>query len=101
MDAETQAKFDQFAEKNWGHGPCPVCATNKWVQGGDIAEMSVSDMFGTDFTAASAVYPMLPIFCENCGYTLLFNTSIAFAQSHDAPSEADETDDAVGQGQAE
>jgi predicted nucleic-acid-binding Zn-ribbon protein len=77
MDAETDRRVGAFLKNKWKHGSCPVCQTDGWETATDIAEMATSEIYATDPRASGATYPMFPIFCSNCGYTLLFNALIA------------------------
>jgi hypothetical protein len=77
MDSQTQRRLQRFIDTKWKHGACPVCESDSWQVGGDIGELPTSDMYATDLVAAGSVYPLYPIFCTTCGYTLLFNAHIA------------------------
>jgi predicted nucleic-acid-binding Zn-ribbon protein len=81
-------RLHAFIESKWKHGPCPVCQTDSWIVGSEIGEMSMSEIYATDVMAASSVYPLFPIFCTNCGYTLLFNAQIAGLAGPESESES-------------
>lgn len=89
MDAQTAGRLARFIETKWKHGECPVCAVNSWQVGTDIGEMSVSDIYASDIVAAGTIYPLFPIFCTNCGYTLLFNAQVAGLVGANAGPEAE------------
>ena len=79
MDQDGRDKVSAFIKNKWKHGKCPVCASNAWQIAGDLADLSVSEMHANDISSMGAVYPLLPVFCTVCGYTLLFNSNIAFS----------------------
>lgn len=83
----------RFFDTKWNHGPCPVCQTDAWQVGGEIGEMGMSESYGTDITMASSAYPLYPIFCTNCGYTLLFSALIAGLVPN---ADTDKPEDEVG-----
>jgi hypothetical protein len=73
MDASELEKYHAWAKNYWKQGPCPVCKTTptKWRAGGEVAWLRPAD------AKASESYPMLIIYCENCGYTLQINSRVA------------------------
>ena len=87
MDADEQRKTQEWVETKWNHGPCPVCQTNSYSAGDDLTE--IRSFSGGDLVIGSAgVYPLFPVTCNNCGYTLLINALVAgiVSLSDNAPS---------------
>jgi hypothetical protein len=76
MDEAGTRRVQAFIEQKWKQGECPICHTNQWQVGVEIAEMPVHPATST-LSSASLTYPLFPIFCNNCGYTLLFSAGIA------------------------
>ncbi len=70
MDDENQRRIQAFIATKWKQGQCPVCGVNSWQVAVEMGEMPMS-------RSAGMAYPLFPIFCTNCGYTLLFNAGIA------------------------
>lgn len=50
---------------------CPICRRKDWSTGGTIHELR--EFHSGSFFAAGSVFPVVPIVCNFCGYTLFFN----------------------------
>jgi hypothetical protein len=75
VGATSFQKIQRWIEDKWRHADCPVCASNGWQVGGNLAELR--NFNDGDMVVGGPVYPILPIFCSNCGYALLINAVIA------------------------
>ena len=55
---------------------CPICQTQKWTVG---YTASISEWLPRDETEATVevAYPLFPVVCGNCGYTVFFNAALA------------------------
>lgn len=54
-----------WLEKRDADTECSVCGTNDWALG-EIGEITVQGI-------RRSIYPVLPLFCGNCGHVVLFN----------------------------
>lgn len=75
MDAAGAQKVRHWIEAKWRHASCPVCESNDWQTGENLAELRSFHDGG--LVVGGSVYPVLPVFCSNCGYALLINAVIA------------------------
>jgi len=74
---EAQKLLDFLAEKWEGH-PCPICGKGPWIVQQKTYQL-------TEFSPGSiplpveqsSIVPVVPVSCENCGYTALVNAIIA------------------------
>jgi C4-type Zn-finger protein len=69
-DDELHGRFEAWIDKNWRHGPCPVCQTNSWSPLARLGQISNLDFAGR-------MVPLVLIQCDNCGYLLSFNAIAA------------------------
>lgn len=60
-----------FRDK-WRTGECPVCTHEEW-----IPNAKVSHLPNTNTAEDGTVFPVLFIFCRNCGYSMPINVRIA------------------------
>jgi len=73
-------RIAQYLATKWD-GPvvCPVCKTTHWSIG-DVVDLPVRDPdFLPDQGYAAQVYPLVPVYCDNCSYVLWFNAISAGA----------------------
>lgn len=67
-------KTEEWLNKNWPMAKnCPICKRNEWATFGTIHELH--EFQGPDFVpdAPKAVFPVVPVVCGHCGYTLIFS----------------------------
>jgi len=76
MDSEQQRQTQEWLQKHWRHGPCPVCQASNFNLGGDLAELRPYQG-GNLVGGEGPIYPVLPINCATCGYTILVNVLVA------------------------
>lgn len=50
---------------------CPICQRREWSFSGTIHELR--EFHKGDFIVGGSVFPVVPIVCNFCGYTLFFN----------------------------
>jgi hypothetical protein len=65
-----EERWQAWAKKHWRHGPCPVCKAQQWGRGQAIGQIQDLD---SKSAGTQPVYPLLPINCRVCGYTVLIN----------------------------
>jgi len=64
-------KFDEYKETI---KPCPFCDTTKWI--GPTLINEVWEYNQGKLVVGGSVFPIFPIVCETCGYTMFFNAII-------------------------
>ncbi len=72
LDEEEIRRVDAWIADRWRHGPCPVCEANSWAPNLRIGQIENEATFSVGET-----FPVLLIFCTECGYTLSINARIA------------------------
>jgi hypothetical protein len=70
-EAETDRLAAWFRDK-WKTGPCPICATERWAPNAKFSHLP-----NENTSADGTVYPVLLVFCSNCGYTMAINARVA------------------------
>jgi predicted nucleic-acid-binding Zn-ribbon protein len=86
MDEARRKQFQTWMEKYWRHGPCPVCQMNVYDTG-EVVELRFHIKGGS---RRRTVYPVIPIACRNCGYTLLINAILAGVVRPDPDGDPDD-----------
>lgn len=71
MDSRQQERLQEWVEAKWKFGECPVCNENAYQVGVDICE--IRPLGGT----SRGTYPVVPVNCVNCGFTVLINAVVA------------------------
>jgi predicted nucleic-acid-binding Zn-ribbon protein len=64
MQAERDAALKWLSEKWTEPRRCPICATEEW----EIGDVSQLPLYGV----TNRMYPVIPVICKNCAYTILF-----------------------------
>ncbi|HXS24445.1 MAG TPA: hypothetical protein VN719_09460 [Gemmatimonadales bacterium] len=72
LNPEQRAQAQRFFEDKWRMaGVCPICGTTGWEMSSSIVQLM--GYYGGTLVAGGPVFPLVPVFCKNCGYTLLFS----------------------------
>ena len=84
-------------EAKWTHQrQCPLCKNKKWIPGDNI--LVIHPYTDPIAIAGGPYYPIVPITCSNCGYTIFINAKIlglsAPKEEGEAPSCDDEAQEA-------
>lgn len=71
-------KINEHIAKKW-QAPvaCPVCKQNNWSVSSEILELREFHGGSMVIGRSSAVVPIVPVTCSNCGNTVLFNPLVA------------------------
>lgn len=73
-------------QDKWSHDRyCPICGNGSWTIG-DIVALMPWRMKDDPNTFVHGPAPLVPFFCDNCGYALLFNALIVGALNADGSS---------------
>lgn len=73
---EQHKKATDFVTSNWKPpAHCPVCRNNKWTISREIYELR--QFHGGSLVVGGGIAPLLPVTCEVCGHTVLFNALVA------------------------
>jgi hypothetical protein len=75
MDDDTFARTLGDKIKPWE--ACAICGVNSWIVGAEFARLPVDPNHATSPFAATGGYSLLPVFCSNCGYAVLFHAGIS------------------------
>lgn len=74
--AQFQQAVAEWLDKKWsGSKSCPICQTNRW----NIGNFSTVGARLSDrgiITLSGYVIPAVDVVCDECGYTIRFNTVI-------------------------
>ena len=92
MDKESYTKaVRDYLEKNWtGEKVCPICKKNSWALP-DSMGMIQQIAAGAGIRIGGPYYPLIPITCLSCGYTILLNAKIAgLTAPDDTPAQSTE-----------
>lgn len=73
MDAE---KLIGYLKDKWRNRPCPMCAHASWTVQENVFELREYHG-GNMVIGGSALVPVVPVTCSNCGNTVLINAIIA------------------------
>lgn len=72
----------RYVKEKWTQSQhCPVCAESTWNVN-EVASLQVG--MGV---LGGKQYPLVPVFCTNCGYTVLFNAVIGGLVEPEPPPE--------------
>lgn len=75
LDPEQSKRAVAYLNEKWSTAhSCPICTANDW----NVSEIvELRPFTGGNLVVGGAVYPLLQVVCNNCGYTLLLNAIIA------------------------
>lgn len=91
MDSRQREHLQAWIDAKWEFGECPVCHENAYQVGVDVCE--IRPLGGTSM----GTYPVVPVNCVNCGFTVLINAVVAGvlgangASEEPLPSELEES----------
>jgi hypothetical protein len=75
-DEEKQAgQREQTIEwlvEHWADAVCPICQTRSWSIG-NVTELREWASGGGIVLGGGRSFPLVPVTCKTCGYTVLFN----------------------------
>lgn len=80
MDKEKIEKVTKFIKEYYEDYECPICHKSNWILGKSIYQMP--EFFDNDIDKLlkrESCYPVIPISCEKCGYTILVNAIVCGA----------------------
>jgi predicted nucleic-acid-binding Zn-ribbon protein len=86
VESKQQERLQEWITEKWNHGACPVCGANSYQVGAEIGE--IRPIAG--LSPGKGAYPVVPVNCTNCGYTVLINAIVAGVLRRPEPA-----DDAV------
>lgn len=70
----------------WKDPRCPVCGAQAWQIGNTMDALLRDQLLRPNRPGIQEVYSFVPVFCNSCGYTMLFNAvSLGVVE----PSESD------------
>lgn len=82
---QVSAALDYLLKKWPNPRECPICHENSWVVGAVYSLRRFTDGEPTNSDDRGRIFPVTPVTCVNCGYTMLFNSIVANAVDPDVP----------------
>ena len=81
LSEEQHKKLVEFVRNRWKTPVgCPVCRENNWSVSREVYELREFHGGGMVVGGNSAIAPICPVTCGNCGNTLLINALVAHVQ---------------------
>ena len=82
-------KVIAFLNEKWQGRPCPLCGSRKWSVQDSAYELR--EFHGGNLVIGGGpIIPLIPVTCENCGYTALINAIKAGVVSPGQSKEGDQ-----------
>jgi len=77
LTKQQQEQMVNYIKTKWAAPTsCPVCRQNTWQVAAEVHE--IREFSGGNIVlGGSALVPLVPVTCQNCGNTMLFNALIA------------------------
>ncbi len=72
MDADELERLDTWIREKWEHGPCSICGANSWT-----TNPKVCLILNPASLVNNSSFPVVLIYCTNCGHTLFVNAIVA------------------------
>ena len=70
-------KFIAFIEQKWGGRLCPMCGSGPWSVHDKVFQFS--EFNEGNMVIGGPLIPVVPVTCNNCGYTVVVNAILAGA----------------------
>jgi hypothetical protein len=83
LDPAETARLLEWLRTKWKHKGCPVCEADSWT-----VNPRVGQIYNEGTFRGGTSYPVVLVFCTNCGYTLPINARIAGVK-RDEPEDQD------------
>ena len=76
MSKADSEKIIKHLQEKWSGRPCPMCGNAGWSVQDSVFELREFHG-GTMVIGGSALIPVVPVACNNCGNTVLINAIVA------------------------
>jgi predicted nucleic-acid-binding Zn-ribbon protein len=70
-------KFITFITEKWGGKSCPMCGKGPWSVQEKVFQLT--EFHDGNMVIGGPLMPLVPVTCNNCGYTVVVNAIIAGA----------------------
>ncbi len=80
MDADELVRLNTWIRDKWKHGPCSICGANSWT-----TNSKVCLLLNPASLVNTTSFPVVLIYCTNCGHTLVVNAIIAGVAKPEGP----------------
>lgn len=78
LTKDQREKIDSFIKNKWALPPtCPICHKNSWNISPEVFELRSFQGGSMVIGGKSGIMPLIPVTCNECGNTILFNALIA------------------------
>jgi hypothetical protein len=78
-------KFIAFIGQKWGGRSCPMCGKGPWTVQEKVYQLS--EFHGGNLVVGGPLIPVIPVTCNNCGYTVVVNAILSGALAAPAPAQ--------------
>jgi hypothetical protein len=76
MSKADSEKIIKYLQEKWAGRPCPMCGNAGWSVQDSVFELREFHG-GSMVIGGSALIPVVPVACNNCGNTVLINAIVA------------------------
>src|SRR5438309_11966218 len=83
MDAQERARLQRWIAEKWKPKACPVCLASAWS-----FNEKVGQIYNDNTLSDGTAFPVVLIFCTNCGYTIPINARIAGVRTDEPAAES-------------
>lgn len=77
MSKVNQAKLLRVLNTKWGNSKCPMCHNGSLNANDIVYELREFNNGNIVLSGEQKIWPVVPVTCNNCGYTLFVNAKIA------------------------
>ena len=77
MNSFDTDKFIAFIGQKWGGKGCPMCGKGPWSVQDRVYQLS--EFHQGSMVVGGPLIPLVPVTCNNCGYTIVVNAILAGA----------------------
>lgn len=78
LTEEQKKKMVEYIQQKWAPpSTCPVCKQNNWNVSSEVYEFREFHGGSMVIGGKSGIVPLIPVTCNYCGNTVLFNALIA------------------------
>lgn len=76
IEAQRKRTIEWLDKKSPKGMTCPICSQMVWTIG-EVAELRSFEGGTLVIGGNSSTYPVVPVICRNCGYTMFINAAIS------------------------
>lgn len=76
-------RFIDFIGQKWGGHSCPMCGKGPWSVQDKVFELT--EFHDGNMVIGGTLIPVVPVTCNNCGYTVVVNAILSGAIQPPSP----------------